>query len=114
LRFIGLKIMHIDDKLARAHYAVHAERPFFASLVQYIASGPARRASRDGAQQRRLDLRITSHNLAEIRLRRVQLFVASRRNSRNGDTDVLQCAARAGGEIVGRAICRSCTACATR
>ncbi len=40
LRFIGLKMMRIDDTLARSHYAVHAERPFFAGLVAYIASGP--------------------------------------------------------------------------
>lgn len=40
LKFIGLKLMQIDDVLARRHYAVHEGKPFFASLVEYITSGP--------------------------------------------------------------------------
>lgn len=40
LRLIGLKFMQISDELARKHYAVHAERPFFGGLVSYITSSP--------------------------------------------------------------------------
>jgi nucleoside-diphosphate kinase len=40
LRFAGLKLMRVDEALARRHYAVHEGKPFFASLVEYITSGP--------------------------------------------------------------------------
>jgi nucleoside-diphosphate kinase len=40
LKIIGLKLMQIDETLARQHYAIHAGKPFFAGLVQYIVSGP--------------------------------------------------------------------------
>lgn len=40
LRLAGLKLMRIDDALARQHYAVHEGKPFFAGLVEYIVSGP--------------------------------------------------------------------------
>ncbi len=40
LRFVGLKLMQIDDTLARKHYEVHKDRAFFPGLVEYIKSGP--------------------------------------------------------------------------
>jgi nucleoside-diphosphate kinase len=40
LKIIGLKLMQIDETLARQHYAIHEGKPFFAGLVQYIVSGP--------------------------------------------------------------------------
>ena len=40
LRFVGMKLMHIDSTLARQHYGVHECKPFFAGLVEYISSGP--------------------------------------------------------------------------
>ena len=40
LKLAGLKLMRIDEQLARRHYAVHESRPFFAGLVEYIISGP--------------------------------------------------------------------------
>lgn len=40
LRLIGLKLMHIDDSLARRHYAEHEGKPFFAGLIEYITSAP--------------------------------------------------------------------------
>lgn len=40
LKLAGLKMMQIDDALARRHYAVHDGKPFFQSLVQYITSSP--------------------------------------------------------------------------
>lgn len=40
LKIVGLKLMQIDDALARTHYAEHEGKGFFASLVEYITSGP--------------------------------------------------------------------------
>jgi nucleoside-diphosphate kinase len=40
LKLAGLKLMRIDDALARRHYAVHEGKPFFNGLVEYITSGP--------------------------------------------------------------------------
>jgi nucleoside-diphosphate kinase len=40
LKFAGLKMIHIDEALARKHYAVHEGKPFFPSLLEYITSGP--------------------------------------------------------------------------
>ena len=40
LRIIGLKLLQISRELAQKHYDVHRERPFFASLVEYITSAP--------------------------------------------------------------------------
>lgn len=40
LKIVGLKLMQIDDALARQHYAEHEGKGFFASLVEYITSGP--------------------------------------------------------------------------
>ncbi len=37
---VGLKQMSVSRELAEAHYAVHKERPFFGSLVDYIISSP--------------------------------------------------------------------------
>jgi nucleoside-diphosphate kinase len=35
-----MKLMKVDDQLAREHYAEHNERPFFVDLVAFITSGP--------------------------------------------------------------------------
>lgn len=40
LKIIGMKLMRIDDALARKHYAEHEGKPFFPGLVEYIKSGP--------------------------------------------------------------------------
>ena len=40
LRVIALKMMRLDRAEAEGFYAVHRERPFFRSLVQYMTSGP--------------------------------------------------------------------------
>ena len=40
LKLAGMKFMQMSQELAEAHYAVHKERPFYTSLVQYITSGP--------------------------------------------------------------------------
>ncbi len=40
LRIVGMKLMQIDEALARRHYAIHEGKPFFDSLISYITSGP--------------------------------------------------------------------------
>ncbi|MBX5490170.1 MAG: nucleoside-diphosphate kinase [Chloroflexi bacterium] len=40
LRLVALKLMQIDEALARRHYAEHEGKPFFAGLVDYITSSP--------------------------------------------------------------------------
>lgn len=40
LRIAGMKLMQIDDGLARHHYAIHEGKPFFEPLIAYITSGP--------------------------------------------------------------------------
>jgi nucleoside-diphosphate kinase len=40
LKLVALKLMQVDDALARQHYAEHVERPFFRGLVEFITSGP--------------------------------------------------------------------------
>ena len=36
----ALKMMVADRELAEAHYAEHADKPFFGELVEFITSGP--------------------------------------------------------------------------
>lgn len=40
LRIIGMKLIQMDEALARKHYAEHEGKGFFNNLVQYIISGP--------------------------------------------------------------------------
>jgi len=40
LQIVGLKMLQASRDLLETHYAVHKERPFFASLVQFMSSGP--------------------------------------------------------------------------
>jgi nucleoside-diphosphate kinase len=37
---VGMKMLHITQKQAEGFYAVHAGKPFFASLTRFMASGP--------------------------------------------------------------------------
>jgi len=40
LRLSGMKMLWVDESLARKHYAVHEGKPFFKGLVEYITSLP--------------------------------------------------------------------------
>ena len=40
LKLQALKMLHMDEALARRHYAVHEGKPFFEDLVEYITSTP--------------------------------------------------------------------------
>lgn len=39
-KVLGLKKVTLSQRQAQGFYAVHSERPFFASLVEYMTSGP--------------------------------------------------------------------------
>ncbi|HXF52104.1 MAG TPA: nucleoside-diphosphate kinase [Dehalococcoidia bacterium] len=49
LKIVGLKLLQVDEALARRHYAVHEGKPFFESLVRYITSSPIIAAVFEGA-----------------------------------------------------------------
>jgi nucleoside-diphosphate kinase len=40
LKIVGLRLTHLSEAQARAFYAVHQARPFFADLVRFMTSGP--------------------------------------------------------------------------
>ncbi len=40
LKLVGLKLIAVDEALARRHYGIHEGKPFFAGLIQYITSSP--------------------------------------------------------------------------
>ena len=40
LKPVAMKMLQLTQKQAEGFYAVHKERPFFKSLVQYMTSGP--------------------------------------------------------------------------
>jgi len=40
LRIVAARMMHLSKEQAQAFYAVHRERPFYASLVEFMTSGP--------------------------------------------------------------------------
>ena len=40
LKLLALKMLHMDKVLAGQHYAIHADKPFFGELIDYITSTP--------------------------------------------------------------------------
>ena len=40
LKIVAAKLMRLSRSRAEAFYAVHKERPFYASLTEYMSSGP--------------------------------------------------------------------------
>jgi nucleoside-diphosphate kinase len=41
LKIVAMKMIHMTKAQAEGFYAVHKERPFFASLTEFMSSGPA-------------------------------------------------------------------------
>ena len=48
LRLVGLRLLHIDEALARRHYAEHEGKPFMEGLVSFITSAPVVAAVLEG------------------------------------------------------------------
>lgn len=40
LKLVAAKMLHPDKALARKHYAIHKDKPFYDDLVNYISSAP--------------------------------------------------------------------------
>jgi nucleoside-diphosphate kinase len=40
LKLVALKMLQMDEALAKRHYAPHSAKPFFPGLVAYITSAP--------------------------------------------------------------------------
>lgn len=40
LRIVAMKMVTVDDELAKQHYAEHVGKPFFPGLMEFIQSGP--------------------------------------------------------------------------
>lgn len=40
LKIAALKMLHLSTEEAKAFYAVHKERPFYASLTEFMSEGP--------------------------------------------------------------------------
>lgn len=40
LKLLALRMLHMDKGLAGRHYAIHADKPFFGELIDYIISTP--------------------------------------------------------------------------
>ncbi|WP_280204549.1 nucleoside-diphosphate kinase [Nocardia farcinica] len=48
LKIAALELKQVSDELAREHYAEHADKPFFGSLIEFITSGPVVAAVLEG------------------------------------------------------------------
>lgn len=40
LKLVNLRMMQVDEEMARQHYAIHADKPFFTDLIDFICSAP--------------------------------------------------------------------------
>jgi nucleoside-diphosphate kinase len=40
LKLVALKMLHMDEKLGRRHYAAHVDKSFFADLLDFMTSAP--------------------------------------------------------------------------
>ncbi len=50
LKLVALKMLKLDKSMAKQHYAIHADKPFFNSLVDYVSSAPIVAAVFEGEQ----------------------------------------------------------------
>ena len=48
LRIVGLRLLQVDEALAKRHYGMHEGKPFFTGLVSYICASPIIAAVMEG------------------------------------------------------------------
>lgn len=48
LKITALELKQVTEELAGAHYAEHADKPFYGSLIEFITSGPVVAAVLEG------------------------------------------------------------------
>jgi Nucleoside diphosphate kinase len=47
-KIVGLRLLTVSREMAERHYAVHAGKPFYPSLVEFITSGPVAAVALEG------------------------------------------------------------------
>jgi nucleoside-diphosphate kinase len=47
-KLVGLRLLSVPREMAERHYAVHAGKPFYPSLVEFITSGPVAALALEG------------------------------------------------------------------
>jgi nucleoside-diphosphate kinase len=47
-KIVGLRLLTVSRPMAERHYAVHAGKPFYPGLVEFITSGPAAAVALEG------------------------------------------------------------------
>lgn len=50
LKLTALRMLKVDDELARRHYAEHVDKPFFGDLLSFITSGPVVALAAEGTE----------------------------------------------------------------
>ena len=50
LKLVGMKMLRVDEQLARRHYSAHVGKPFFDGLIAFITSGALVAIVAEGAQ----------------------------------------------------------------
>ena len=48
LKVVGLRLLGVPREMAEEHYAVHAGKPFYPGLVEFITSGPVAAVALEG------------------------------------------------------------------
>lgn len=87
LKITGLKILRVDEALAKKHYAVHVDKPFFKDLVEYITSYPVIAAvfeGKDAVAVARRTMGATNPEKAEPGTIRRDFGIDVQRNSVHG------------------------------
>ena len=91
LKLIALKLLHLDKQLAEHHYAIHKEKPFYGSLVEYISSAPIVAAVFEGkkaVEQVREKMGATDPAKAEIGTIRGDFGLDIQHNSVHGSDSI--------------------------
>ncbi|HET8586276.1 MAG TPA: nucleoside-diphosphate kinase [Candidatus Limnocylindria bacterium] len=48
LKVVGMRLLNVPRQMAEQHYAVHAAKPFYPGLVEFITSGPVAALALEG------------------------------------------------------------------
>ena len=91
LKLVALKMLHLDKQLARQHYAIHRDKPFFNSLVEYISSAPIVAAVFEGdkaVEMVRKEMGATDPTKAKVGTIRGDLGLDIEHNSVHGSDSV--------------------------
>ena len=87
LKIVALRALKVDEALARKHYAVHVEKPFFKDLLVYITSYPIIAAvfeGKDAVAMARKTMGATDPKKADPGTIRRDLGIDLQRNSVHG------------------------------